>query len=317
MELFRKKPAKRESPPRDLPLAMTAREVVATPTGYGYLFIGVLAAMLAGAMNYSNNMAMFLVFLLGSMGFISVLHTIGNIVGIRIDAVTARPVFAGFAAMFEVRIHPGKKARAVVELAFPGEEKRVTDLTPSRVSALKIPCSARRRGRLRPGPLVVSTVYPMGLFRCMVRIPLDASCLVYPAPLAGEFTPFVGGGAGGDREDGKGPGADDFKGLKPYQPGDSPKRIFWRAFSRGQGLVTKEFTGMVGASPVLDFDKVDEAGTERKLSRLCHMVLHAQRLNLAYGLELPGTSIEPDLGEAHGRACLSALALFAPPEADP
>ncbi len=301
----------------ELPLVLAGRWIVLKPTRYGYLFLGVLAAMLVGALNYNNNLAMFLVFLLGSMGLVSIIHTFGNLLGIRILSVNAGPAFAGTEAAFEIRVHPGKKARAAVAVSFSGENETIRDLAANRETHLKISCAARKRGRLTPGPLAVSTVYPMGLFRCGVPLLLNASCLIYPAPLPGEFVSFDGGGADGDREDGKGPGSDDFKGLKPYQPGDSLRRISWQAFSRGQGLITKEFTGMAGAFRVLDFDKLDDDGTERKLSRLCDMVLHAQRLNLAYGLELPGASVGPDSGEAHGRACLAALALFPPSEADP
>ncbi len=299
------------------PLELAVRWIVLKPTRYGWLFIVVLGAMLTGALNYNNNLALFLVFLLGSMGLVSVLHTVGNLIGIRILTVNAKPVFAGAAAAFDVRTHPGKKPRSALEFAFSGEEETLSDLAGSRETLLKVPRVAKQRGRLNPGPLTIATVYPLGLFRCKIRILLPATCLVYPAPLPGEFVSFAGGDGDGGEEDGLGPGGDDFKGLAPYQPGDSLRRISWQAFSRGAGLITKEFTGLAGASLTLDFDKLDESGTERKLSRLCDLVLHAQRLHLTYGLELPGKSIEPDNGEAHGRACLSALALFAPPEADP
>ncbi|MCP4687532.1 MAG: DUF58 domain-containing protein [Desulfobacterales bacterium] len=301
----------------DLPLTLTRRWITLKPTRYGRLFILVLAAMLIGAVNYNNNLAMFLVFLLGSMGLVSALHTMGALHGIRILTVNARPAFAKTSAVFEIRVHPGKKRRWAAAFHFPGEEARPSDLAADGEVLLKAPRFVEKRGVLKPGPLTVSTVHPLGLFRCTARLLLNASCLIYPAPLPGESVARAGGGAGGDQEDDKGPGGDDFKGLKAYQPGDSLRRISWQAFSRGQGLVTKEFMGLTGSSLVLDFDELDEAGVERKLSRLCDMVLQAQHLNLVYGLELPGTSIEPDLGEAHGRACLRALALFAAPGAEP
>jgi uncharacterized protein (DUF58 family) len=39
-------------------------------------------------------------------------------------------------------------------------------------------------------------------------------------------------------------------------------------------------------------------------------VLAAEEANVAYGLRLPGTVLEPGLGETHRDACLKALALF-------
>jgi uncharacterized protein (DUF58 family) len=48
---------------------------------------------------------------------------------------------------------------------------------------------------------------------------------------------------------------------------------------------------------------------EQKLSRLCAWVLAADRLDLRYGLRLPGVDLPPASGEAQRRACLTALAL--------
>jgi uncharacterized protein (DUF58 family) len=39
-------------------------------------------------------------------------------------------------------------------------------------------------------------------------------------------------------------------------------------------------------------------------------VLAAERQNLRYGLRLPGLELAPASGDAHQRACLSALALY-------
>jgi hypothetical protein len=61
---------------------------------------------------------------------------------------------------------------------------------------------------------------------------------------------------------------------------------------------------------ILDFDRVEIAGTEEKLSRLCDMVLKAHNMNIAYGLRLPGRTIAPDKGEQHKHQCLKALAMF-------
>jgi uncharacterized protein (DUF58 family) len=114
--------------------------------------------------------------------------------------------------------------------------------------------------------------------------------------------------------DGNDPGAEDFKGLKSYQPGDPLQHIAWKAYSRGQGLFTKMFVGEAGATAVLDWNSLSEPDAERKLSRLCDMVLRACRRNLVFGLKLPGKTIEPDRGEAHRQKCLQALALYALPE---
>ena len=107
-----------------------------------------------------------------------------------------------------------------------------------------------------------------------------------------------------------GPGVDDFKGLRAYQPGDPLPRIAWKASSRGHGLLTKEFEGLFGRTPVLDWDRIGGPGVEDRLSRLCHLVLTAHNRNLDYQLRIPGFTRGPDRGEEHQHRCLEALALF-------
>jgi uncharacterized protein (DUF58 family) len=49
---------------------------------------------------------------------------------------------------------------------------------------------------------------------------------------------------------------------------------------------------------------------EAQLSRLCAWVLLADKQGTRYGLRLGALEIGPDLGEAHKRACLQALARY-------
>lgn len=54
----------------------------------------------------------------------------------------------------------------------------------------------------------------------------------------------------------RGQGADDFQGLREYQPGDSKRRLDWKAYSRGQGLLVKDFAMLSGRDLWLDFDSL-------------------------------------------------------------
>lgn len=53
-----------------------------------------------------------------------------------------------------------------------------------------------------------------------------------------------------------------------------------------------------------------KGGIEERLSRLCAMVLEAERRGLGYGLRLPGREIEPGRGGEHMGRCLKELALY-------
>ncbi|MNM75178.1 hypothetical protein D3C81_869560 [compost metagenome] len=135
------------------------------------------------------------------------------------------------------------------------------------------------------------------------------AALVYPRPLSADM-PLVPGPAN-DEEEGvrpSGHGVDDYQGLRPYQPGDSRRRMHWKAYSRGQGLLVKDFTALSGRNLWLDFDVLG-GDVEGRLSQLCYWVLELSLRQQPFGLRLPGKQLPVATGDTHREACLRALAL--------
>ena len=112
-------------------------------------------------------------------------------------------------------------------------------------------------------------------------------------------------GAGGDTR-----GDEDFAGLKDYHPGDSPRRIAWKAYARGSELLVKEFAGTVAPARLFDLEQTPGADLEERMSVLARWILDAQGRDEAFGLRLPGIEIEPEPGQSQRRRCLAALAEF-------
>jgi uncharacterized protein (DUF58 family) len=295
-----------------LPRTLNRKRIYILPTRHGFLFILILFAMLLGSMNYNNNLGFLLTFLLGSMAFISVLHTFRNLSGIQIVSVRTKPVFAHEAAVFEFLVRADSHERIAVSFAFRGAEETRVNLLPNEDNRISVRIAAKQRGILEPGRLSVFSIYPLGLFRAWSKVDSDAECLIYPKPLFGVFhSANEAFSADGKEAEGKSrSGTDDFEGLKSYQPGDPLRRISWKSFSRGRGLFVKNFEGGTQTRVVLDWHHIKDTDTERKLSRLCDMVLKANRLNMDYGLKLPGKTVAPGKGESHKYQCLKALALF-------
>jgi uncharacterized protein (DUF58 family) len=102
---------------------------------------------------------------------------------------------------------------------------------------------------------------------------------------------------------------DDFQGLRGFQPGDSRRRLHWKAFSKGQGLLVKDFAALSGRDLCLDFETLG-GDVEQRLSLLCHWVLTLSRSDQPFALRLPDTFLPADVGEAHRDACLRRLALY-------
>jgi uncharacterized protein (DUF58 family) len=295
-----------------VPVTLGLRNIYILPTGYGLMFMAVLTGMLIGSINYNNNLGFLLVFLLGSLGLVAMLHTYGMLYGLRLVASTAAPVFAGQPLIVSVAIDGGDRARMGLGWGIDQNPRHTADLLPGASGTIQVRVPTRHRGPMTPGWLYISCVYPLGLFRAWSRIDPHLTGLVYPRPLSGPAPVAITPGSADAADDQPAPiaGVDDFAGLSAYQPGDLPARIHWRAFSRGRGLQVKRFAGQGGQAGLLDIDRLSGADIEKKLSILCFHVLQADRQGRTVGLKLGPRSIAPGRGALHRERCLRALALF-------
>ena len=293
-----------ESPP----VVLDRRRIYILPTRSGLAFAVTLMLLLVGSVNYALSLGFLLTFLLAGVGVVGMLHTYRNLAQITIRWLRPEPVFAGATAAFPLLLESAEPRPRVgiAVAAAPGSAQSV-DVADGAAS-LQLAVSAPRRGLLHLPRLKLESRYPLGLFRTWSWLKPDAICVVYPTPAA-TSVPFVPPAAA----DGKGAthslGDDEFRTLRQYQAGDSPRRIAWRAYARERGLLTKQFSGEAGGDLWLDWADAPESGIEGKLSRLARWVLDADSQGITYGLRIPGASIAPDRGETHRHACLRTLAV--------
>ncbi|THB76463.1 MAG: DUF58 domain-containing protein [Desulfobacteraceae bacterium] len=303
---------KRNLPSRPLPVELMRRQIYILPTALGLVFLTILAGMLVGAVNYNNNLGFLLTFLLGSMAFISIFHTYKNLAGLTIVSGRAQSVFAGEIAVFELFIKSAGNDRFSIRFQLETGEDVTTDIESGRINSLLLSVPTIRRGVLIPESLLVTSRYPLGLFYGWSRFKPDIECLVYPSPIAASFEKGAGASnqvnRSGQQEQSS--GVEDFNDLRAYRPGDSMGRIFWKAFSRGRGLVTKTYTGTGGQAVMLDWHLLKDIDAEKRLGLLCHGVLTANQRKQAFGLRIPGVLIEQNTGDLHEKTCLKALALY-------
>ena len=173
---------------------------------------------------------------------------------------------------------------------------------------LVVPTKAR--GWMAPGPVLMETTFPLGLFRAWSRPDPGLKILVYPRPSPYSIPLEM---LRSRVQQGRDIPSDEFQGLRPYTAGDSMARIDWRALARRQGLMTKSFRSDSRSDGLfLDLDVAPGKDLEERLSRLTRAALDAHASGLSFGLRLNQTIIEPDRGEAHSAQVLKALALYEP-----
>ncbi|MCY1280609.1 hypothetical protein D9M68_201320 [compost metagenome] len=290
---------------------LTQRRIFIIPTRIGAAFGLALALMLLAAINYQNSLAYGLTFLLGALFVVAILHTYRNLAGLSLATAGGAAVFVGEQARFRVRLESDERAHQAIALGWPPSPLQAVDVPERGVVECELVRPALRRGWLRPGRLRVESRFPLGILVAWSWVDLEQALLVYPHPQDGELPLGAGLDADPDEEGARraGPGVDDFQGLKDYQPGDSKRRLHWKAYSRGRGLLVKDFAALSGRDPWLDFEALD-GDVERRLSLLCHWVLALSERQQPFALRLPGVELVPASGDSHREACLRALALY-------
>ena len=301
---------------RDREIVLVQRRIFILPTRAGVAFAAILLLMLVGCINYGLSLGLVLTFLLGSLGITAMLHTFRNLAGLRVTPMRAEAVFAGGTAHFGVCVrNPTQAPRFAIRLTRAKVEAGVVDLPAQSSAVVTVAVPAPERGWLRPDRLTLHTRFPVGLYHAWSYVDLDAQCIVYPKP-APPGTPLPLSAAQPHAGARAPVAADDFAGLRSYQPGDSPGRIAWKAVARGQGLLTKQFHGDYATEVWLSLDLPslpDSMDLERRVSRLTRWVLDAHAAGLSFGLRLPNATVAMGSGDRQRDRCLEALALCPPP----
>jgi uncharacterized protein (DUF58 family) len=311
-------------------VTLDRRRIFIFPSRTGFFFLLSLLLMLIAAINYQNNMAYALTFLLANLFHVAVYYTYANLAGLTLTGIGADDAFAGGRSAFRLRLSASaRRGHYALLLGWPSraEQQRrrgflrglfsspamlaleELDLEQGDQRELRLYLPVGERGWHDPGRLRVESLDPLGLLRCWNWVDLDMQALVYPEPLAQAEI----GGEAGQGDDGlqvSGIGDDEFAGIRDYRPGDSPRRVYWKGLARGLDMQSKEYAVAVSDTRWLDWEQYPGLATERRLSALCHRVLDYHRRELEFGLRIPGTELRPAKGDRQRDRALRALALY-------
>lgn len=289
-----------------LPIALHSRRVYVVPTRFGLFFGLTLVAMLLGALNFDNNSALLLTFVIMGTALISLHRTVANLRGLRLDAVRAAPVHAGDTLALTLELDAGDRRRSRIVLARDGAEA-IADFGPGAGEAA-LPLPTARRGWQPAGRIIASTSHPFGLFHAWSVLHPDTTLLVYPKPEPS--APGLPRAPSNERGPELRAEGEDWHGLRDYRPGDAPRLIAWKASARQDRMLVKEFSEPLAAEVTLSWDALGALPHEARIARLTRWVLDASAQNLPFRLVVPGTTLGPARGSAHTTRCLRELALL-------
>ncbi|MDC9728220.1 MAG: DUF58 domain-containing protein [Methyloprofundus sp.] len=288
-------------------LDLSYRNIYILPSQRGLAFVALIVLLLTIAAIYNNNLVYLLSFLLASIFFITILHTVKSMAGLKTKLGNSPAIFLGESTKTILWVNnPTVNQRYSLQINAQEQDIPAQDKT-----AIILRNQPKKRGWYTSPPPIISSRYPFGLFRAWVKLKFTIKTLVYPQPST-ENIPFPENSST-DNQQGfaQQQGQDDFYGIQKYQAGDSIRHIHWRAFAKGQGLSVKQFSSENhSAEIIIDYELTRAATQEQRLSQMCRWVIEAHKAGINYGFKLGTLNLKPQLGSAHYQKCLTALALF-------
>jgi uncharacterized protein (DUF58 family) len=291
-----------------LPARLTRRRIYVLPTASGLFFGFVLGTMMMGALNFNNNPALLLAFLVAGAAQASLFGAHMQLSGVVVGTVAADPVPAGEPIRLRIalgaidqRVRRGLRVAhgdAFAHASFDSHGGTVELLLPT-----------EHRGLLPVPRIELSTVQPLGLARAWGYVWPDESLLVYPAAEAqAPPLPTPAGDAGRAQVTRAG---DDIHQLRGYRAGDARRSVAWKASARRDSLLVREYEQHRSEQLTLDWQLTAGLPYEQRIRRLARWIDDAEREGRRYALALPGQPLIPmGLGAAHRHRCLRALALL-------
>jgi uncharacterized protein (DUF58 family) len=294
--------------PEALPIRLHGRRIYILPTRFGLVFGTIVFAMLLGALNFNNNPALLLSFLVAGIAVLSFHHTVAQLRGLVLNAIRGDRVHAGDHAEVQLCIQETEGCRRpLLMLEQDGQEVSFA-IEADEAFMATVHVNAQQRGWNSVGRWRLWTEYPLGIVWAWSYLHPQQKLLVFPKaeidapPLPGEARNEPG-------TQYRSPG-DDWIGLREHRAGDPPRLVAWRASARSDRLLVKEFADPVAKAVVLDYAALNSLQHEQRISRLTRWVLTAESRQLGFRLRLPGIELGPATGPDHVISCLRALALL-------
>lgn len=306
---------------------LTNRNIFIMPTrfGFAYLFFDFIVFLLGT--NYQNNIILLFSYFLASLFITVMLHSFYNFSQLSISSNASQTGFANQIINFPISI-TGNKTHYDINFQFSDAlynlpPVKLTECNSETITIL-LPLHAKKRGVYKLSRVKVFSEYSLGLFITWSLLDFSHQAIVFPQPK--KFTTNKKLLCEDDNNANDDSlysydieGSDDYFELKNYVLGESPSRIAWKQFARGQGKLSKSYQTQQGSLHWLKLSEMPSNDIELKLQFLCFLIIEFTRNKQSFGLSLDlpyknngEVNIGPNLGLAHQKSCLIALANIEP-----
>jgi len=292
------------------------------PAGPFLIYLLLLAGLWYAGISQSSSIAYLLFFLLLSLGLVALLAGAENIRTLELRMVpTPLEGFADEGIPLRCILHnpsPSERPGLSIQGEIPSHPGGILPLEIEAIpprDTLTLSTTARLpRGAHTLHEMRISTIYPLGLFRWTKRFFIQIPCIIYPAREGNAPLPYATTSSREGHRTARGSG-DDFRGWRPYAPGDSSRHVDWKAVARGNPWLIKEFDTSTGGLARLDWNQTPGRDPDAKLSQLAQWLQTAGAQGWDVELHLPATTLTATPGSPQFRTALRHLAYW--PETAP
>lgn len=291
------------------PQTFNSHNLYILPSGFGWIYILVVLMLLVGAINYQINTIFLMTFLLVIIGLVSAFEAQANLKNLSVNFITVEDAQQGTPAKIILFIKTNNKMRFGIEFQIASQPKiRVEEISVEGIQFV-LPIETTMRGYFALPPIIISSIFPFGIFRSWGYAYFEAHYYVYPQAINPDFwpAPFI------DQNENKKHtlGDEEFYDLKQVEnPWVEPKRIHWRIAAKGQGWYLKTMESNEMDYWLFRLNDLPDKDLESKLQHLSYWVQTAELEGLIYGLELPTIRTRFARGKEHLQHCLRQLALY-------
>jgi uncharacterized protein (DUF58 family) len=203
----------------------------------------------------------------------------------------------------------------IISIEFGGDEAFIPVIQPEQTFERTIVTKFSKRGSHMAGLFYISSIYPFNLFKRYRHFGFENSIVVFPTPLkCSPDSVFISDDPEDEDEKEKSvlnSVETDIVGIRPYEEGDSFRRVHWKSSAKTGKLNTKLYEGEgAGVGRIIDLDRIVSTGIEKGLSMASYVISESMKSGIPIGMLSRGVLIPPSAERSHKLKLLETLAEY-------
>jgi uncharacterized protein (DUF58 family) len=283
-------------------------QVYLLPTIEGLWWLATIALLMIMGWGYTNNICLAIGMILAALTVVLLMETHFNLDGLTIDRLRIEDQYLGQSSLVHIR-WKAKKKRDRNKIILSWDGKGPSGLPHSHSAKFYGDITTEwifpTRGLWQQKHVILSSRYPLGLFRAWSYHAVPVEGWVYPKPKAGALTKMSGSDGEGEARLIESSAGDEPGDVRRYQEGDSPTRVAWKVLARGLGAHTKTF--LTESQEVHVYQWPSGLADEELRSRLCFAIKGHYLKQERWGLTVHSDNLGINFGKDHLQKCLRAL----------